>query len=1207
MIRFCLALVAVLPFRAFAQEPYRIAVLDEPSLPVEGCATPPQTFEAALAAADIVVSRLSAEQLSDPAIFNGDAFDLLIVPTGASFPVSGKHALLSFLQKGGDLLTTGGYAFDRLWLKEDGQWRAALQRWEEERDKARDPQYSMAPNGGFENGSDGWWDADPAASAVVTDEKVSGNASGRVNNEVAEMSNTWTCSLPVEPGTTYLIGGCLKARDIKGSGFAYMAVYQHDANGALVTFVDFVQLRESADWKRYETQVPIAPNAANVLFHGGLFRASGTAWLDDVTCAQLPTEDIINAHYGDPRDALRLEPLQLALFSPDQPIRGDSLVASPGSPLLADWRSEGPVAGFEATAQLRASARWIPFVEARGQAGGFQGAAGAFVHHYAGPFAGSNWALFGVTSRDIFEGESGAQLARATIARLRCGVFVESVKTSAPIYERGAAADIVVHVDNTSPEPRSVDITLELLGLPKNAGPAHVTSLSQPAEMPGQSEQTFQFTFQIPENAPDFIQAASNVKHGSVLADRAVSGFCVRDGGVVAAGPRIHYAGNVLIVQKPDMAEQRVCLFGTDTYGSMFSSPNCSPWTWFQDLQMMRDHGLHMFENLGFFPPDFRLTDAQWEQQEALIQLAQRFGLVYMAGILIGRDVAISDEELGQSAELCRAFAARFKDVPGLIYYLNGDFQLRIKDLPDLQRLWNEFLARRYVTDEALRQAWSAAPPEAPLGQLPLRHVAAQAWYDVRARDFTEFQTTLMTRWIETLCSAIRQEDSEHPITSEYYQRPIEGIDLRLTLGSMDMSNFGYFDVPRADISRLMATIKWNDMRFAGKTVNIGEFGVKTHDAWTVERGGAGYHIRRAPEDMDRLFWWAGHAAYAMGVTKIQNWCWSDDPDSVFPWGMAWNNPLRPKSALRLYKALSGIGEYVSMDRPAAETIFVMPDTWRLGAPAGLAHTSLMNALECLLATSIPFDVANEAELARVAERRPRLAILPLAYALPDIAVEQLLRIAEDGACVYLSGDPSITPGGQRDPARLERLPGVRFEREIITSAGLPAAECTAVEATPVENANGIPAFRRAVGNGSIIWTPDPWESFPQRDLFVGEPELTTSPDTNFYLMLPNLAGLEPPARIEASQGVWRVIATPCGDNHLVAIFPRTPVGQPTVVKVTAFGHTFEFGTQPFAGETLPAIVVLHDGVPIAATGTDYLDIDSRRVAQAPGPWCTGL
>ena len=167
--------------------------------------------------------------------------------------------------------------------------------------------------------------------------------------------------------------------------------------------------------------------------------------------------------------------------------------------------------------------------------------------YYAG-LCGSTWDCLESTT-GIFEGESGAQLARAAVARLRYGVFVESVKTSAPIYERGAAADIVVHANNTSHEPRSVDIALELLGLPKNAGPAHLTSLSQPAEMPGQSEQTFQFSFQIPEDAPDFIQAVSDVKDGSVLADRAVSGFCVRDGGVIAAGPRIHYAGNVLIVQ----------------------------------------------------------------------------------------------------------------------------------------------------------------------------------------------------------------------------------------------------------------------------------------------------------------------------------------------------------------------------------------------------------------------------------------------------------------------------------------------------------------------------------------------------------------------------------------------------------------------------------------------------------------------------------
>jgi len=66
---------------------------------------------------------------------------------------------------------------------------------------------------------------------------------------------------------------------------------------------------------------------------------------------------------------------------------------------------------------------------------------------------------------------------------------------------------------------------------------------------------------------------------------------------------------------------------------------------------------------------------------------------------------------------MCRQFAARFKRVPGLIYYLNGDFQLRLKDLPDLQRQWNQFLRERYATDEALRQAWANAPCLGP-GQI---------------------------------------------------------------------------------------------------------------------------------------------------------------------------------------------------------------------------------------------------------------------------------------------------------------------------------------------------------------------------------------------------------------------------------------------------------------------------------------------------------
>ena len=50
--------------------------------------------------------------------FNGDAFDCSSCLRSFVSRVR-KHTLLVF-EKGGDLLTTGGYAFDRLWLKGDG-------------------------------------------------------------------------------------------------------------------------------------------------------------------------------------------------------------------------------------------------------------------------------------------------------------------------------------------------------------------------------------------------------------------------------------------------------------------------------------------------------------------------------------------------------------------------------------------------------------------------------------------------------------------------------------------------------------------------------------------------------------------------------------------------------------------------------------------------------------------------------------------------------------------------------------------------------------------------------------------------------------------------------------------------------------------------------------------------------------------------------
>ena len=478
---------------------------------------------------------------------------------------------------------------------------------------------------------------------------------------------------------------------------------------------------------------------------------------------------------------------------------------------------------------------------------------------------------------------------------------------------------------------------------------------------------------------------------------------------MVASGTHIRYRDNAFTLQRPGKPPTRTTLFGTDTYGNMLLSPSCGPLTWFRDLQAMRDHGLHMYENLQYPPTGWKYTEAEWRKLDALIQLSQRFGLPYMAGLLIGVDVAVDDATLQAQAAMCRSFAERYRDVPGLIYYLNGDFRLEMKDTPDLRRLWNDMLRERYGSDAALRSAWGPEAVSEALGDIPVADFVTARAFSERALDVKLFQAFLVRRWVSALTSAIREADPSHPITSEYYQRPYSGMDLRLSMDGMDAANIGYFGPPREDIAQLLATIKWNDMRRSGQTVNLGEFGVKTHDAWAQERDPFGYHIGRTEEEQRRQLWWIVHAALAYDVTKIQNWCWADDPDGVFPWGVAYNNPLRPKPVLRLWRNLRFVSEQIVHAYEPAPVVLVMPDSWRLGAPEPAGWRWTMNAIECLLATNARFDVVNESAIAALG-RRVRLVIAPFASCLPKAAQESLVRLAHDGAVVYVSSPPEQGP-----------------------------------------------------------------------------------------------------------------------------------------------------------------------------------------------------
>jgi len=1153
---------------------YRAAILADSTLPISGAPTPPTTFIRAFGAEGIPVTSLDAAQLADPAVFNRSNFDLLIVPTGAVFPIEARQTLLSFLKAGGDLLTCGGYAFDGLVTRSGKGWVFQQDRIHTAMVAARDVRKSLVANGNFQRGLEGWQISAPDA-CTITDQGPTAGVRAALSQQSSPTGGAvWTYQLPVEAGQRYLIGAVARADGVAGDGFGFLAVYQYDATGRLVTWQDFAHLiGTSQQWARYETLIAVAPDAKRVEFHAGLYRAAGRFRFSDVTCAEVPQEIRINAHYGKPEDGLQIEPEQLTIFSPDQPIAGASLVAAPGSGIGQDWKEIGKVTGVEATAQLRQSGRWRPLVNVLDRFGRFVGTAVSMVTWNSGIFKGGTWVLSGVTNRDVFSGERGEYLLGRIGRLLALGVHLEAITTDEATYHAGETVHIFAECANRCRTARSGDLQIRLIGRSAEGRAMELAGFQRHLEMEPGARDRQEFTWKVPGNAPDFVEVqvachcSGAGNEAPTPVDAADTGFCVYSPSVVRAGPNIAFRENAFYLGS---AQSPQVLFGTDTYANMFQSPSQSPLTWFRDLALMRDYGLHVFENLQYTPPDYRFTPKQWRQIDGLIQLAQRFGLVYMAGLLIGQNVVVDDDTLHKQEQFCAEFARRYRDVPGLIYYLNGDFQLHLQDTPFLRRLWNGFLRQRYGSDAALRAAWGPEAPHEPLGSIPVSAHAALNWQDARARDTAEFEGYLVRRWVSSLTRTIRAVDPDHPITAEYYQRPWGGIDLRLTIDGLDAANIGYFGPPERDEAMLPSTIKWNDMSSVGKGINIGEFGVKTHDAWVPERGGSGYHIRRTPRQQDELFWWVVHAALAFGVSKIQNWCWADDPDGVFPWGVVWNNPIRPKPVLKLYRNLSVLAGVAGLVPQRANVALVVADALRMGAPQEAAWPALMNAVQCLLGTGVPFDVVNQQDLVRLAARPPKAVFLPLAGSLTLADWKCLVGLARRGTRVYVSAPPG---GGAWFPERM-------------LGAGVPLRW-------------PWPVRRIRVGKGAVFRCSIPWELMQGSDLFGVDAGIAVDPSRNLYLRVVRQMGLRP-VRPNRCLGVVRQD----GSRRLFAVFPVGGQANRTMglsaASVSAGSVRCSWRPVP----TWPCLALVEDRSKVlAATGDGALAVNGRPIVWGHGPW----
>ncbi len=1096
----------------------RVAVFREPGFPAGPGAAKPERLADIVRPAVESVEFLDADALSDPTVLRPDRFDLVILPYGENFPEPARTTFIRYLHGGGDFLSVGGYAFSNLfyrresgpgWISEKTYLAAKLARamalenslladggFEKSETRSRAPQDTGAPDAR-------WW-RNSETCRIVPNSAFEGKWCARVSRAGPETGPEvkWEVRLPVNPGRRYRIQAAVRTRQVSGPGFAYLAVYQYAADGKLLKFKDFSQVRGTTPWKRVQFDLTPAPGVRFFHIKCGLYRAGGTAWFDDFRLGDitgcLPTP--MNTRSGLPKDGLVVGPDQIGVFDADYRLKRVARVqAAAGQDLFPAGVRLGPARGWAASGVRGTDAtRWTALLAAVDRYGRSRGAAAALMRHYSGFFSGSSWAFFGIDNQDIFSDPDPGLvqgMGRLVQSMVR-GLYLRNLETDSASYSPGAEVRIRVTVENVGCRPRRGKVRWRIT--PENGdGFLRQGALAFAVE-PGRQTLIEQVA-RLPDSKTGLYRVVVELDTGHGREDRMETGFVALSGLGSSDRSPLDFRDNYLRLGK-----RPLFLFGSDNYGNVYQSSTESPLWWAREHRASRDFGFQLYENLQYSNAGHRMTERDWRRFRAMTWLTQEQGLVFMPGMLIGHNVAVSDAEIAAQARQCTNYAEQLSAAPRLLWYINGDYRLQHKELDMLRAKWNRFLQQRYATDEVLRQAWAPAVPDKPLGQLDFPPRKSRRWTDVPAMDLTRFQVQLTSDWNRTHVAAIRSVDRRHPITSEYYSTPFDGIDLRLTIDGQDISNIGFFDRPGRDLEVLPLRLRWNDLRARGKSLGLGEYGVKTHPAWAPENGGTGYHIRRTDQQARELFMTVALCSFGMGASRVQNWCLRDSNQRVFPWGVFHPGPLVPKDVAFTHRNLSLLLRLFSPRYRTPPVTVLLCDNMRFGNRGSLGVNAGYRAFEALFGLHVDFNVLGDSFLAELPETT-RTIIYPAALCPGDAAIARLKEWVVRGGRLLVTGDFSYDEN--RRHTRASRLPSLAGVEWVAPRYAVDRDSVPALIAKSAAPGSGVPVFtgvrpqvrvrargaevlaagpdglpvltRRRLGRGSVVFFTDPLEIGP--------------------------------------------------------------------------------------------------------------------------------
>jgi len=590
---------------------------------------------------------------------------------------------------------------------------------------------------------------------------------------------------------------------------------------------------------------------------------------------------------------------------------------------------------------------------------------------------------------------------------------------------------------------------------------------------------TVTMEWEIPKGAATLYAIRATLVHLSrvpcpLSLDNIWSGFCVWDEKVFQQerpeweGPK--WEANALC-EWVEGRWQRLWL-GTNETGVMFAPEATweNPLQWEFEFALMRQMGLSILRvlHISHFAGDLeKPTESFWRRYDALVLMAHRHSLILMPTLHEWMGVSVDDETLRRQCAFVRLVGSRYKNARRIIWDIENEAWVEIRDHPDLRWMFNEWLKERYGDEAKLQASWGEP---VKFGTIPFAPHQPRGWDDLKFRDIQHFRRWLVERWVKANVQALRESGAKQPVTDE--------IDWKVSGDHYEASQWLTFTNLHYYGSRspeaIATTLKFYERFHRGQGLAVGEFGARDHPSFRF--GGWGYGTS---DEVIRHFLNLPLLTFALGGTMALNWDWKDMEACIFPWGLVHQHGIfatngtryagrgtkiwKVEAALKTAgKAMVAAAKLFEQFRFSGSWVaLVVPDEHLLGAegefgfsgtgPRGRISSAIHRAIEAMLRLKASFHIVREWELlAKGREFRYEIAVFPIPFVWRDETFEAVKRFVEEGGIAVITGDFTFDPDRKRTkPHRLKTLTGFDFVSGISSPFDLdatPTVRCVATD-----------------------------------------------------------------------------------------------------------------------------------------------------------------